>query len=221
MDRYRVAIVIPAFNESATIESVVTAAGMYGLPIVVDDGSVDNTSELAMRSGAVVVSHSKNYGYDFALNSGFKKAAESGPEIFITIDADGQHDPSLIQKFIDMIDAGADIVIGVRNQRQRFSEHLFAWYTSFRFGIKDPLCGMKVYRKVVYESLGHFDSYGSIGTELMTFAAKNHFKISQVPIKVREREGQPRFGQMLAGNYKIMRAMLLSFWRVKNTNSAR
>ena len=110
---------------------------------------------------------------------------------------------------------------GVRNQRQRFSENLFAWYTSFRFGIKDPLCGMKVYRKVVYESLGHFDSYGSIGTELMTFAAKNHFKISQVPIKVREREGQPRFGQMLAGNYKIMRAMLLSFWRVKNTNSAR
>ena len=214
MDRSRVGIVIPALNESVTIESVVKAAGIYGVPIVVDDGSVDSTSELAMGAGAVVVSHSQNRGYDFALNSGFQKAAELGAEIIITLDADGQHDPSLIQKFIDKIDAGADVVIGARNERQRVSEHLFAWYTNLRFGIKDPLSGMKAYRKMVYESLGHFDSYNSIGTELMIFAAKNHLKISQILINVRERKGQSRFGQMLSGNYKIMRAMLLSIWRI-------
>ena len=55
-------------------------------------------------------------------------------------------------RFIDMIDSGADIVIGVRNERARFSEHFFAWYTSFRFGIKDPLCGMKAYRIAIYKS---------------------------------------------------------------------
>ncbi len=215
MDRPRVGIVIPSLNESVTIESVVKAAGMYGVPIVVDDGSVDNTSELAKGAGAVVVSHSQNRGYDFALNTGFEKAAELNAEIIITLDADGQHDPSLIQKFTDMIDAGADVVIGARNVQQRFSEHLFARYTKLQFGIEDPLCGMKAYRKTVYESLGHFDSYNSIGTELMIFAAKNHFEISQIFIDVRERKDQSRFGQMLSGNYKILRAMLLSIWRIR------
>ncbi len=215
MERSRVGIVIPAFNEAATIERVVQVSGKYGLPIVVDDGSVDNTSELARIGGAFVVSLSQNRGYDFALNSGFKKAIELGVEIIITVDADGQHDPAFIQEFIDIIDSGAEVVTGVRNERQRFSEHLFAWYTLLRFGIRDPLCGMKAYRKSVYELLGHFDSYDSIGTELTLFAAKNQLKIRFVPIKVRDREGRSRFGQMLSGNYKILRAMLLSLWKVK------
>jgi glycosyltransferase involved in cell wall biosynthesis len=219
MDRSQVGIVIPAFNESATIESVVRAVGIYGLPIVVDDGSADDTLRLAVAAGAVVVSHPENYGYDPALNSGFKKAVEMGMKIIITVDADGQHVPSLILGFINMIDEGADVVIGVRDERQRFSEHLFAWYTKFCFGIKDPLCGMKAYRKEVYESLGHFDSYKSIGTELMLFAAKNRFRISQVLIATQRRNGQPRFGKSISGNYMIIRAMLFSLWRVKKSNS--
>lgn len=215
MDRSRVGIVIPALNEANTIQGVVKAAENYGNPIVVDDGSNDNTSEIAKGAGAVVISHSQNKGYDEAIDSGFKKAAEMNIDIIITLDADGQHDPSLIQKFIDLIDAGSDVVVGMRDTRARFSEHLFAWYTNYCFGIKDPLCGMKAYRKEVYESLGHFDSYGSIGTELTIFAAKNNFRIKQLLITVHERSGQSRFGQILSGNYKIMRAMIFSFWRVK------
>ena len=215
MDRSRVAVVIPALNESATIVDVVEAAGRYGVPIVVDDGSTDNTAALARQAGAVVVSHESNWGYDAALNSGFKKAAELGSDVIITVDADGQHDPSLIQKFIDSIDAGADVVTGIRSRRQRFAEHLFAWYTSFHFGIKDPLCGMKAYRTAVYEALGHFDSCGSVGTELMIFAAKHGYRLGQIEFEVRERKGQSRFGQILAGNYKIIRAMLLTTVRIK------
>lgn len=210
MDRSRVVIVIPALNESATIAGVVEAAGRYGLPIVVDDGSADNTAALAAQAGAVVVSHEYNRGYDAALNSGFMKAAELGSEIIITVDADGQHDPSLIQKFIDAIDAGADVVAGIRSRRQRFAEHLFAWYANWHFRIKDPLCGMKAYRTVVYEALGHFDAFGSIGTELIIFAAKHGYRLGQIEFEVRERKGQSRFGQVLAGNYKIIRAMLLT-----------
>ncbi|MBE0613484.1 MAG: glycosyltransferase family 2 protein [Burkholderiales bacterium] len=213
MDRSRVGIVIPALNESATILSIVKAVGIYGVPIVVDDGSTDTTAELAFRGGAVVVSHENNRGYDVALDSGFKKAAELGSEIIITVDADGQHDPALIQKFMDAIDAGADVVVGIRSRRQRFAEHCFAWYANHRFGIKDPLCGMKSYRTAVYRELGHFDSYGSIGTELMTFAAKKGYRLSQISFDVRERNGRPRFGKVLAGNYKIIRAMMLSMWR--------
>lgn len=210
MERSQIGVVIPALNESATIENVVKAAGIYGLPIVVDDGSIDNTSGIALDAGAVVVRHLKNSGYDSALNTGFIKAAELGVEMIITMDSDGQHDPSLIQIFADMIDSGGDVVVGIRNARPRFSEHLFAWYTNMRFGIKDPLCGMKAYRTSVYDSLGHFDSYGSIGTELMIHAAKNGFKIDQTTIVIRERQGQSRFGQVLSANYKIMNALLFS-----------
>jgi glycosyltransferase involved in cell wall biosynthesis len=210
MDGCRIAIVIPALNESATIDNVVKAACVYGVPIVVDDGSEDGTAEIAVQAGAVVVVHQRNQGYDSALNSGFEKAAELGAKIVITLDADGQHDPLLIQKFIDTINAGYDVVVGIRSRRQRFAEHVFAWYTHLRYGVKDPLCGLKAYRTEVYQALGHFDSYGSIGTELTIFAAKRGYRIGQIEFAVRARIGLSRFGQVIAGNYKILRAMMLS-----------
>ena len=215
MDRSRVGIVIPALNESATIVGIVEAVGVYGTPIVVDDGSTDDTAELAKQAGAVIVSHENNRGYDSALNTGFKKAVELGNEIIITVDADGQHDPLLAQKFINAIDSGADVIVGIRSHRQRFAEHLFAWYTRVRFGIKDPLCGIKAYRTAVHDALGYFDSYESIGTELMIFAAMKGYRFGQISFDVRERKGQSRFGQMLLGNYKIIRAMMFSIWCVK------
>lgn len=214
MERSRIAIVIPALNESATITRVVEAATEYGIAIIVNDGSTDDTANLAHSAGGIVVSHERNRGYDAALSSGFEKASEIGCDLVITLDADGQHDPSLIQKFIDRINAGADVVLGVRSARQRLAEHVFAWYSRVRFGINDPLCGMKAYRINTYHALGHFDSYGSIGTELIIFAAKNGYRLDEVPFEVRERLGNSRFGRILSGNYMIFRAMLLSFWRV-------
>jgi glycosyltransferase involved in cell wall biosynthesis len=215
MDRSRVGIVIPALNESATIAVIVEAVKKYGVPIVVDDGSTDNTAELARQAGGLIVSHEYNRGYDAALDSGFRKAYEIACEVIITVDADGQHDPSLINKFIERIDTGAEVVVGTRSVRQRLAEHVFAWYTKTRFGIDDPLCGMKAYKTSIYRELGHFDSYGSIGTELMIFAAKNDYRIDQIPFKVRNRLGDSRFGRVLSANYKIFRAMTLSFWGVK------
>lgn len=215
MDRSRVGIVIPALNESITIVDIIKVAGMYGVPIVVNDGSTDDTAALALQAGAVVVSHEANCGYDVTLNSGFRKASELGCEIIITMDADGQHDPSLIREFIAAIEGGADVVVGIRSHRQRFAEHLFAWYTWLRFGVKDPLCGMKAYRAKVHDLLGYFDSYESIGTELLIVAAKRGCRVSQIPFIVRDRKDQSRFGHMLLGNYKIFRAMLLSLWRAK------
>ena len=212
MDRSRVGIVIPALNESATIAIIVEAVKKYGVPIVVDDGSTDNTADLARQAGGIVVSHECNRGYDAALDSGFRKASAIACEVIITVDADGQHDPSLINKFIERIDAGAEVVVGTRSARQRLAEYVFAWYTRSRFGIHDPLCGMKAYKTSVYRALGHFDSYGSIGTELMIFAAKNGYRIEQIPFDVRERKGQSRFGRVLSGNYKIFRAMIYSLW---------
>jgi glycosyltransferase involved in cell wall biosynthesis len=213
MDRRRVGIVIPALNESATIANVVEGAQRWGTCIVVDDGSSDRTAELATAAGALVVSHAINLGYDAALNSGFHKACEAGCDVIVTVDADGQHDPDLLQRFIAKIEQGAALVLGVRSRKQRLAETVFSWYTRARYGIEDPLCGMKAYRADLYQALGHFDAYGSIGTELMLFAAQRRMPTATVPFVVRDRIGQPRFGRVLLGNWRIMRALALSIWR--------
>lgn len=215
MGRFRVGIVIPALNESATIAEVVGAASKYGVAIVVNDGSIDATATLAEQASAEVVSHDENRGYDAALNTGFQRAVEIGCDVIITMDADGQHDPTLIQKFIDRIYDGADVVSGVRSKRQRLAEHAFAWYTNLRFGLHDPLCGMKAYKVEVYRAQGYFDAYGSIGTALTIYAALNGYKIDEVPFVVRDRHGVSRFGHVIAGNYRIFRAMIYSICREK------
>jgi glycosyltransferase involved in cell wall biosynthesis len=213
MGRYRVGIVIPAFNEGSSIGAIVQAVAKFGIPIVVDDGSTDNTAALASQHDSIVVRHEKNSGYDCALNTGFRKAYEMGLDFIITLDADGQHDPLLIRKFLDQICSGADMVLGIRNKKQRLSEILFSWYTTWRFGFRDPLCGMKAYRVEIYKALGYFDSYNSIGTELMLYAALKGYEVRQIDFDVKSRNGSSKFGSMLLGNYKIFRAMIIGIWR--------
>jgi glycosyltransferase involved in cell wall biosynthesis len=203
---HRVAIVIPALNEAHTIESVVAKALPFGLPVVVDDGSTDDTGARASAAGAAVVRLEVNRGYDGALDAGFAHASSRGCECVVTMDADGQHDPSILGKFIASLDDGADVVIGNRDRRQRFAERVFALLTRLRWGVADPLCGMKGYRISVYRELGHFDSYGSIGTELALYAVRRGMRIAQVPVMTRPRADVPRFGSALRANARILRA---------------
>ncbi len=209
------AIVIPAFNEEKSIGKVVEAAKNYGQPIVVNDASNDATARVAESAGAVVVTHPANRGYDGALSSGFAKARELGCKYVVTVDADGQHNPELITQFATRLREKQDLVLGVRDRKQRFSEHLFAAVTSRLYGMDDPLCGMKGYRIELYNQLGHFDSFGSIGTELALYGIKNGFRFEQVPVPTRDREGAPRFARLMRANYLILRALVLSFVKVK------
>jgi glycosyltransferase involved in cell wall biosynthesis len=210
MDRSRVAIIIPAFNEESSIGPVIQKCAIFGLPILVDDGSTDLTATIAANEGAHVVRHSINKGYDEALNSGFYKAAQLNFEYAITIDADGQHNPVIIKRFVDQLFSGVDLVLGMRNRRQRLAEHCFSFFTNLRYGISDPLCGLKGYKMTLYRELGHFDSYGSVGTELMLFSVRNGHIFKELPIVIEDRDGQPRFGRTIRANYKIFRALLLS-----------
>lgn len=213
MERYRIGIVIPAFNEATTIASIVAGASEYGTPIVVDDGSSDETGPLAKAAGAAVVRHEANRGYDQALNSGFVRAEELGCEYVITMDADGQHDPGILKAFIRALDEGADVVTGIRDRRQRFAEHVFSWVASAKWGVRDPLCGMKGYRIKTYKELGHFDSYDSIGSELTLYAAKRGKNVVQLNVKTRERVDAPRFGRRFSANMRILRALWIGIYK--------
>ncbi|MDR7152333.1 glycosyltransferase involved in cell wall biosynthesis [Hydrogenophaga palleronii] len=209
MDRSRVAFVIPAFNESSTIFDVIAAASAFGQSIVVNDHSLDDTATIAEAAGALVVNHTINQGYDNALNSGFKAAASLGVDYIVTLDADGQHDPALLPRLIAELENGASLVLGVRSSKARFAEHVFGLYTRLRYGVLDPLCGLKGYRRDLYESIGHFDSYKSIGTELMLRAVASGVGYKQVRFQVRDRADAPRFGRSLVANAKILRALII------------
>ena len=208
LERSRVAIVIPAYNESNTIGKVIQSVSDYGVVIVVDDGSTDNTFNESKKCNAVVVRHSNNLGYDEALNSGFREAKRLNFSFVITFDADGQHVSSVLDKYIDsLLYKKVDLVLGRRKKPARLSERVFMLYTDYKFGWHDPLCGMKAYHIDVYKNLGHFDLYNSIGTELSIFAAKSSVSIAQLPITINKRADKPRFGNRISSNVRILKAI--------------
>jgi len=211
----RVAIVIPAFNEEEAISAVVLGISAYGTAVVVNDGSTDNTEQVARAAGALVVSHSVNRGYDNALATGLGKAVAEQFDFAITLDGDGQHEPLLIESFLFELMDGADLVIGIRDRYQRVSETIFAKIAKILWGITDPLCGMKGYRLSKLKGIDSMCSYPSIGTELAIRAVRSGWNIRQVAVKTRERNGKSRFGAGLYANWLILRAMFLGLLRAK------
>ena len=203
-----VAIIVPTYNEASTIGAVVRGLRSAGTAIVVDDCSSDGSGEIAAREGAVVVRHQRNRGYDAALRSGFEKAWELGAEILVTVDADGQHDPALVETVLAPLRAGeAELVLGVRERAARFSEYLFNLYGRLRFGVPDLLCGLKAYRADLYNAYGWDDDRGWINTRLALAALRHGHRVRTVPVTIRPRVGTPRFGSILSANLQIFRAL--------------
>jgi glycosyltransferase involved in cell wall biosynthesis len=204
-------IVIPAFNEAETIADVVRAVlRVADAVVVVDDCSRDETSAHARDAGAHVVRHSVNGGYDASINDGFAAAAALGADVIVTCDADGQHKAADIPRLVEPIEHDiADVVLSQRPPRARpFGERVFAAYTKMRFGIPDPLSGLKAYRREVYDRLGHFDTLTSIGTQLSLEAVQLGYRITLVPIEIAPRRDTSRFyARRLRANLRILSAM--------------
>jgi len=115
-----VAIVMAALNEADSMTGVLEElpVSVCGLPVrtvVVDDGSSDDTAELASKAGAIVARHDSNLGQGDGLGTGFALALGLGATVIVTMDADGQHDPSGLTVLVSPVVAGeADYVQGSR-----------------------------------------------------------------------------------------------------------
>ena len=208
--REKIIAVIPAYNEEHTIGDVIRAVKKYVDEIIVtDDASTDKTGKIAAELSATVVTHTTNLGYDKSLDDGFKEAAKQGATILFTFDADGQHVAEDIPVLLaPILSHTADVVVGVRPWRTRFAETAFAWYAKRKIGIHDPLCGMKAYTIQAYASVEYFDRLQSIGTELLFNCAKRRYRIVETPIHLNKREGHPRFGSRIKGNWRIFIALI-------------
>lgn len=193
-------VAIPAYNEEVAIGSVVLRSLKYADDvIVVDDGSTDNTAEVAELAGAQVVKHEKNGGYGAALRTCFDTARKVGADIMIIIDADGQHSPDDIPRMIEkMVASKSDIVIGSRFVDGNGSNQKIPAYRKFGMkvldtatvagsglNVTDTQSGFRAYSRKAIERIRIGEGGMGAGSEILIEAADQNLKISEVPIKVR------------------------------------
>jgi len=109
---------IPAHNEAPRISPVISRTLAHLPVLVIDDGSGDNTAEIAQAVGAQILRQTPNQGKGQALKAGFHRALDEGYAAILMLDADGQHDPDEIPAFLQVWrEHGADMIIGARDYR--------------------------------------------------------------------------------------------------------
>jgi glycosyltransferase involved in cell wall biosynthesis len=184
---------IPAHDEAPRITAVVAAARELLRVIVVDDGSTDATAERARDAGAEVIEQRPNQGKGMALRTGFRRALADGADAILTLDADGQHDPVEIPRFLEAW-AGVpapDLVIGRRNFRsmppaRRMSNELGGRAFSWAVGrpIPDNQSGYRLVSRRLAEATLASDEPGfAFEVEQITTCIRMGGTIAWVPIR--------------------------------------
>lgn len=184
---------IPAYNESLRVATVVTGALNYLPVLVVDDGSSDDTTAQAEAAGATVLVQKPNQGKGAALQAGFRYALAEGYDAVITLDADGQHNPVEIPNFIEAYQTGqSDLIIGRRDFSQmpplrrlaNWSGGLaYSWAVGQR--IFDNQSGYRlISRRLLTVLLERTVERGfEYEVEMITLCVRRGFKLAWVPIQ--------------------------------------
>jgi hypothetical protein len=200
--RGRVAILVPAYNEAENVGHVLKLipAEVCGRPtavLVVDDGSRDGTGDVAAEHGAAVARHVINRGGGAALRTGYRLMVESGAEIVVTIDADGQHLPSEMERLVQpVLDGEVDVAHGSRvlgrADRNHFARELgivfFNRLVSFitRTKVSDCSNGYRAVRTTVLPQLVLRQEQFHT-SEFMIEAIKRGIPAKEVPVTVERR----------------------------------
>ena len=178
--------VIPAYDEGKKIGEVVRKTLQYCDVLVIDDGSTDGTGKAAEKAGAHIITHERNMGKGNALMTGVAYALKNGYDQIITLDADGQHDPDEIPKFMEKADK-YDIIIGTRTFSEmpplrRISNAITTALLSLRTGQKvgDSQSGYRMIRTVTLEGI-EFKTRGFILESEVLVRAKG--RIGNVKVK--------------------------------------
>lgn len=219
----RYCVVIPALNAAATIGELVRRIKDQGLAaVVIDDGSRDQTAAVAAAQGALVISHLRNLGKGCALRTGFEYALRSRFDGIVTMDSDGQHDPSEIPALIRAGEVQhAGMVIGDRMTdglampaaRRWTNEAMSALVSAVaRQRIPDSQCGFRVIRRELLEAIPLRAKRFEIESELVCAAAVRRWKIISVPIRSIYRR-QPSHIQPLRETVRFLGVLLRHLWR--------
>jgi glycosyltransferase involved in cell wall biosynthesis len=194
---------IPAFNEEQTIARVILEAQKFASKVVVcDDGSTDYTAKIAESLGADVVSHEKNGGYGASIKSLFLRAHDLGADVFVTLDADGQHQPNEIPIVIKpIVEGSADVVIGSRFVDKNGTTEMPLYRQlgaklitkmvngSAKNGVSDSQSGFRAYSHLALDRLDFFEDGMGASVEILLRASKQDLRIVEVPSTCKYKTG--------------------------------
>lgn len=196
-----ICIVIPAYNAAATIVPVINEVVSQGYPVlVVDDGSTDGTAALVSGKAVRCISHRSNRGKGAALRTGFRYALEEGFNGIVTIDSDGQHDPSAIHRLADSArERKLDILIasratqfeemaGLRSSWNRFGVWCMKRRTGFE--ITDSQSGFRYYTARLLRNVELTADGYELEMEVLMKAWRSGYAIGSMPVAARIADGR-------------------------------
>jgi glycosyltransferase involved in cell wall biosynthesis len=194
-------IVIPAYNAESTLGAVLAEVLQQGLPVlVVDDGSTDATAAVAASFQVTLLRHETNRGKGAALKTGFAWALDQGFSGVVTLDADGQHDPTAIPCLVEVGERQQYGILlasryeqfqqmaGLRKHWNRFG----AWCMRKRTGFKidDSQSGFRVYSSRLLRSVNLTSAGYDLEMEILIKCWKAGFSIGSVPVAARVADGR-------------------------------
>ena len=186
-------VLIPAYNEAERVRAVIEAARALLRTLVIDDGSSDGTAEVAQDAGATVLRQVPNQGKGAALKEGFRWALlQPDCEAVLTLDADGQHDPAEIPKFLHArATHGSDLIIGYRNFQEmpfkrRVANTVGTFSLSWALGRKilDNQSGYRlISRRLMQATLESAEAGFEFEVDMVVLCIRRGFRLDWVPIR--------------------------------------
>ena len=184
---------IPGYNEAERIRAVIAATRAYLPVLVVDDGSTDATATIAEQEGATVLRQVSNQGKGAALKAGFRWALlQADCEAVLTLDADGQHDPAEIPKFLHAHKANqSDLIIGYRDFSQmpftrRLANTVGTASLSWAMGQKilDNQSGYRlISRRLMQATLESAEAGFEFEVDMVVLCVRRGYRLDWVPIR--------------------------------------
>jgi Glycosyl transferase family 2 len=195
-----VVIVIPVFDESATIGRVVAAARAHGPVLVVDDGSRDDSAAIAAAAGAEVLRHGRRLGKAQALLSGIAAARRRGAAVVVTLDGDGQHDPAAIPALLAAATAAGRVVVvgnrlggpGTLPPMRRNAIRMASFFANWTSGLTlhDSQSGFRVYPLALFDDVRTRRGGFVFETEILLAAAARGWRVEECGVAAIPRGGQ-------------------------------
>lgn len=217
----KVTVVIPAFNEAKVISKVINEVKeQVNEVVVVDDGSIDNTDEVATNAGAKVARHFLNRGQGAALQTGISFALNSGADIIVTFDADGQHVAEEIEQVVKPLLLGeVDVVLGSRflnsTNKIPFSRRMLlklaTLFTRFYTGLKvtDVHNGFRAFSRKAAELIQIKQDGMAHASEIVEEIKRHNLKFKEVGVTIKYTYYSLEKGQKLTNAFKIVWDLIL------------